>query len=379
MTALVRTRNALPPKTEGRGANPNDPVRNPLAGRRVAVTGGSAGLGLALVGELLSRRAQVAFVARKRDWVERVQQRIGGHGIVGDVSSKDDIYPIVLQVLGALGGPPVMPPQPAGLWMAQLCWRRHGPELRRACDHVLGPFRLTRALLGSLAASARETGSALVLNISRDAAINAYPRWGAYGASKAALQHMTRIWGEELKSAGIHFLSVDPGDMDTALHRTAMPGSDPSTLKRPEAAAHEIAETIAKTLVQLPSTLQEIHGSVARDCGNRAIVSVAAGEGQVGRAAPCWGSEQSSWSICFARAISWSQMTRRPCQPACSGRTCRLAAPSRCVSRVAARSTTASSGTSAPWFSGLATSESGLKIGQRRRPSIPAIALNSVH
>ena len=143
---------------------------------------------------------------------------------------------------------------------AQLAEERS--SLAHRIIHVWLRFRLTKALLGSLAASARETGSALVLNISSDAAINAYPRWGAYGASKAALHHMTRIWGEELKSAGIHFLSVDPGDMDTALHRAAVPGSDRSTLKRPEAAAHEIAETIAKVLTRLPVTLQEMHGSV---------------------------------------------------------------------------------------------------------------------
>jgi NAD(P)-dependent dehydrogenase (short-subunit alcohol dehydrogenase family) len=250
--------------TAVRGENRDDPVLNPLAGRRVAITGGSAGLGLALVRELLSRGAQVALVARNRDGVGHVQQRIGGHGIVGDVSRKEDIYPIALQVLGALGGLDVLVNNASSLGPArlELLADTECEDLERAlATNVLGPFRLTRALLGSLAASARETGSALVLNVSSDAAINAYPRWGAYGASKAALRHMTWIWEEELKSTGIRFLSVDPGDMDTELHRAAVPGSDPSTLKRPEAAAHEIAETITKTLARLPSTLQEVQGS----------------------------------------------------------------------------------------------------------------------
>src|SRR5438034_8326141 len=74
-------------------------------GLRVAVTGGTSGLGLALVRELSRRGARVAFVARGRDRVERVAAEIAGvHGIVGDVSLKDDIYPIALQVLGELGG-----------------------------------------------------------------------------------------------------------------------------------------------------------------------------------------------------------------------------------------------------------------------------------
>ena len=111
--------------------------------------------------------------------------------------------------------------------------------------NVLGPFRLTKALLGALAASAREGRGSVVLNISSDAAVNAYPQWGAYGASKAALRHMSRIWDEELAAEGVRVLSLDPGDMDTPLHALAVPDADPATLKRPETAARELADAIA--------------------------------------------------------------------------------------------------------------------------------------
>src|SRR5215204_376891 len=78
---------------------------NPFDGLRVAITGGTSGLGLALVRELLGRGARVAYVARTRERVERVaRENIGAHGIVGDVASKEDIYPIALQVVGELGG-----------------------------------------------------------------------------------------------------------------------------------------------------------------------------------------------------------------------------------------------------------------------------------
>ena len=90
---------------------------------------------------------------------------------------------------------------------------------------------MTKALLGALAASAREGHGALVINVSSDAAVSAYPRWGAYSASKAALGHMTAIWAEEARAEGVHFLSVDPGDMDTPLHALAVPDADPSTLR----------------------------------------------------------------------------------------------------------------------------------------------------
>src|SRR5262249_61281115 len=86
------------------------------------------------------------------------------------------------------------------------------------------------------------------LMVSRTAAINAYPTWGAYSASKAGLHHPSRIWNEELAPEGIRMLSVDPGDMDTPMHAQAVPDADPSTLKRPEVAAHELLEQIAAAL-----------------------------------------------------------------------------------------------------------------------------------
>jgi NAD(P)-dependent dehydrogenase (short-subunit alcohol dehydrogenase family) len=125
-------------------------------------------------------------------------------------------------------------------------------ELERAlATNLVGPFRLTKAVLGALAASAREGRGAVVLNVSSDAAVNAYPTWGAYGASKAALHHMTRVWDEELREQGVRFLSLDPGDMDTALHALAVPDADPSSLKRPEIAAAELIDAIARTLPAL--------------------------------------------------------------------------------------------------------------------------------
>ena len=219
---------------------------------RAAITGGTSGLGLALVRELLDRGAQVAFVARGRDGAERVEHRYpGSHGIVGDVSKKSDIHPIAIQVVGLLGGLDVLinnasalGPVPLALLADTDC-----EDLERAlATNVLGPFRLTKALLGALASSAREGRGAVVLNISSDAAINAYPRWGAYGVSKAALHHLSRIWNEELASQGIAFLSLDPGDMDTPLHALAVPDADPAELKRPEIAAVELADAIGNLL-----------------------------------------------------------------------------------------------------------------------------------
>jgi NAD(P)-dependent dehydrogenase (short-subunit alcohol dehydrogenase family) len=234
---------------------------NPFSSLRVAITGGTSGLGLALVRELLDRGARVALVARRRDGVERVvREHTGAHGIVGDVAKKDDIHPIAIQIVGALGGLDVLINNASDLGPAPLALLADTEceDLERAlATNVLGPFRLTKALLGALGSSAREGRGAVVLNVSSDAAINPYPRWGAYGASKAALHHLTRIWNEELTAEGIHFLSLDPGDMDTPMHAAAVPDADPSDLKRPETAARELAGAIGKLLPTMKETLYD--------------------------------------------------------------------------------------------------------------------------
>jgi NAD(P)-dependent dehydrogenase (short-subunit alcohol dehydrogenase family) len=227
---------------------------NIFDGLRVAVTGGTSGLGLALVRELLSRGARVAFVARTRERVEGVaRENAGAHGIVGDVSSKEEIYPIALQVTGELGGLDVLVNNASDLGPVPLAMLSDTEceDLERAfATNVLGPFRLTKALMGALASSAREGRGAVVLNVTSDAAVNAYPGWGAYGASKAALAHMSRVWNEEHAADRIRFLALDPGDMDTPMHAAAIPDADPSTLKRPEQSARELADAIADALAR---------------------------------------------------------------------------------------------------------------------------------
>jgi len=226
-----------------------------IKGLRVAVTGGTSGLGLALVRRLATEGARIAFVARSHTAVERIAQQTGALGIVGDIGRKDDIYPIALQITANLGGLDVLinnasslGPTPLALLADTQC-----EDLEQALAvNVLGAFRLTKALLGALAASARNEGGALVINISSDAAVNAYPGWGAYGASKAALRHLTAIWAEEAKADRVAFLSLDPSDMDTPLHALAVPDADRSTLKRPEDSASEIVDEMRAALSTRP-------------------------------------------------------------------------------------------------------------------------------
>ena len=130
-----------------------------LRGVRIAITGGTSGLGLALVRECVARGAAVAFVARTRERVDEIARQTGARGIVGDVARKDDIHPLALQILARLGGVDVLVnnasslgPTPLALLGDTEC---EDFEAALAAN-LLGPFRLTKALLGALAASARE-------------------------------------------------------------------------------------------------------------------------------------------------------------------------------------------------------------------------------
>jgi NAD(P)-dependent dehydrogenase (short-subunit alcohol dehydrogenase family) len=78
--------------------------------------------------------------------------------------------------------------------------------------------------------------------------VTPYPTWGAYGASKAALRHLSAIWNAELEDERIVVLSLDPGDMDTPLHALAVPDADRATLRRPQAAARDLTRAIVAAL-----------------------------------------------------------------------------------------------------------------------------------
>src|SRR5262249_16198439 len=116
-------------------------------------------------------------------------------------------------------------------------------DLERVLEvNLVGPFRLTKVVAGSMALR----GRGLVVNISSDASVSAYPGWGASGVSKAALAHLGRIWAAELEGTGVRVLTVDPGEMNTRMHAEAMPDADPTTLADPAAVAAKIVAMIAR-------------------------------------------------------------------------------------------------------------------------------------
>jgi NAD(P)-dependent dehydrogenase (short-subunit alcohol dehydrogenase family)/catechol 2,3-dioxygenase-like lactoylglutathione lyase family enzyme len=227
------------------------PLHHPFAGLRIALTGGTSGLGLALLRALRERGAQVAFIARDAERIARIAAaHPGSRGIAGDVSDKHQTHGLALQLASAFGGIDLLIHNAAALGPVD------APLADTECEdlaavldtNLMGPFRLTKALLGSLSAAAREGRPARVLFIGSECATEPYPRWGAYSASKAAARMVAQIWDQELQAAGIRVLEHDPGDMDTPMHARALPDADPSTLKRPAQAAEEILALLAASM-----------------------------------------------------------------------------------------------------------------------------------
>jgi NAD(P)-dependent dehydrogenase (short-subunit alcohol dehydrogenase family) len=214
------------------------------------VTGASRGLGFALARALRLAGAHVTLIARNAGHLESAAARLraaggagGVHPIVADVADKHAIHRIVGEA-AAVHGPvdllvhnaSTLGPVPMPALLDTEC-----EDFQRVLDvNLVGPFRLTRAVAGSMAIRGRGT----VLAISSDAAVEAYPGWGAYGVSKAALDHLMRTLAAELHDSGVRCLSVDPGEMDTAMHAAAIPDADPATLARPEDVAARIVRLL---------------------------------------------------------------------------------------------------------------------------------------
>jgi NAD(P)-dependent dehydrogenase (short-subunit alcohol dehydrogenase family) len=221
-----------------------------LRGAAAVVTGGSRGLGAAL-GEALARSgARVVLVARGGEALESSVARIraqGGeaHGLAEDMGDKEAIHRIA-GASAALVGPidllvhnaSTLGPVPLRLLLDTDC-----EDLEAALAvNLVGPFRLTKAIAGGMALR----GRGVVVHVSSDAAVSAYPRWGAYAVSKAALDHLNRTWAAELEGTGVRFLSVDPGEMKTKMHADAIPECDPSTLADPADVAARIVRLIER-------------------------------------------------------------------------------------------------------------------------------------
>jgi NAD(P)-dependent dehydrogenase (short-subunit alcohol dehydrogenase family) len=219
-----------------------------IDGRSVLVTGGSRGLGAALGRDLARRGGRVVLVGREggplRDVVAEIWEAGGeAHALAADVGDPAAVHPLIGAASALVGPLDVVVHNASALGSLPLreLADTEAQDFASVLEvNLLGPFRITKALVGSMLLRKR----GLVVSVSSDAGVVAYPRWGAYGVSKAALDHLMRTWAEELRDSGVRFLSVDPGEMDTRMHKDAVPLADPKTLASPEEVASRMADLI---------------------------------------------------------------------------------------------------------------------------------------
>lgn len=202
------------------------------------ITGASRGLGLEVARAFAGRGAKLVVVARGREALDGVAAELARttevEALAADVA--EDAERIVEAAIRRFGrvdvlvnnaselGPSPMPP------LESYPWR----DLERVLRvNVLAPLHLAQLVLPGM--RARREG--VVINVTSDAGVEAYPGWGGYGASKAALEHVSRTLAAELEGSGIRVYVVDPGDMNTEMHRLAEPGADLSQLLPPSVAA----------------------------------------------------------------------------------------------------------------------------------------------
>jgi NAD(P)-dependent dehydrogenase (short-subunit alcohol dehydrogenase family) len=227
-------------------ARADDRSMDKLKGRIALITGASMGLGRATALAYAAEGARLSLCARHPEPLERVAGEIRALGVevvvsVADVGVEADRERLLAVTEGRFGRIDVLVNNASTLGPVPL------PQLTDldlgALQEVLrvnleGPFQLAQGVLAGMIAR----GSGVIVNVSSDAALEAYPGWGAYSAAKAGLDALTRVWAEELQGTGVEVVSVDPGDMDTAMHRAALPDDDPAGLARPEQVAERFVD-----------------------------------------------------------------------------------------------------------------------------------------
>ena len=201
--------------------------------RTALITGASAGLGRALARTLAADGWNLVIDARRARRLEEVAAEFGGSGrvvaLAGDVADGEHRRRLVAEA-GSLGGIDLLVNNAStlGLKSPQPLLKDLAPaDLREILEvNVVAPLALFQAALPAL------RPDATVVNITSDAGIQGYEGWGGYGASKAALEQMSRILAAEHPELRVYW--VDPGDMNTEMHQAAFPGEDISDRPPPE-------------------------------------------------------------------------------------------------------------------------------------------------
>lgn len=229
-------------------------------GRTALITGASRGLGLALARQLARQHWNLVIDARHKAALNEARRELSQWtnvvAITGDVTVESHRQALV-QAVHSSGGLDVLinnasmlgpSPQPA-----LLKYSLHILEQVYATN-VIAPLGLIQAVKEQLRPGAR------IINVTSDAGVEAYAGWGGYGASKAALEHLSHILAVENEDWRVYW--VDPGDMQTQMHQDAFPGEDISDRPLPEESVPGFLELINGTLPSGRYTARSIQAGV---------------------------------------------------------------------------------------------------------------------
>ncbi|PYL10861.1 MAG: dehydrogenase [Verrucomicrobia bacterium] len=211
-----------------------------LSGKNILITGASQGLGREMALRFAREDAAgLSLVARHadklnavRDELRKLAPKIGIVAIEADVSRSRDIERIVATTLAQFKGQlDVLVNNASTIGPSPMPYLLDYPveDFREVLDtNLIGPFLLIK---NALPAMIEHGGS--IINVTSDAGQVGYPGWGAYGISKFGLEGLWQTWASELEETGVRVNWVDPGNMNTAMHRAAEPEEDPSEWANP--------------------------------------------------------------------------------------------------------------------------------------------------
>jgi uncharacterized oxidoreductase len=208
-----------------------------IGGKRILITGGSSGIGLALAHALLAKGAKTAVSGRRADVVAAALRELGGsgsavYGVVADVATPTGRTATLEQALNALGGLDILINNAGGVRAGRL-ENTSEAELQAMIDvDLVAPIMLTRAALPALRAS----GNAMIVNVASGLALIGAPFYATYAATKAGLARFGEALRRELKGEGIHVLTAYPGGTDTPMMKSNRAGPDLGVSREPASA-----------------------------------------------------------------------------------------------------------------------------------------------
>jgi NAD(P)-dependent dehydrogenase (short-subunit alcohol dehydrogenase family) len=220
-----------------------------LEGRLALVTGASRGIGAATAEALAAAGAHVILTARSADALEEVEDRIheaGGNATIAplDLTESDSIARLAAAISGRWDALDVMVLNAATLGSLTPVAAIDGKEFNRVLTlNVLA----NQALIAGFDPLLRRSAAGRLLAVT--SSVGAHPRayWGAYGASKAALETLVLSYADEVRNISpVRVAIVDPGATATTMRARAFPGEDAATLKPPSAVAEAIAALLRR-------------------------------------------------------------------------------------------------------------------------------------